>query len=342
MAANNVYLYSQGADLAIGTGSANGIHFVVNSGATDSMSVNSAGNWTINAPTSGNALTITQFTSVAGILINGGASSYAAIGTIDNQASGHGYYWLNGGYAAGTWSLYDTTASAHRLLVNATGNFSVLAPSTGAALTLPAGTTTVYPMLLTSGTNLTTATAGAVEYDGTVGYFTPTANCRGVLGSEQIQILNATYTLTSQTAAQKLFNATTNGTLTLPLGTFEFECSFALSSLNTGTSSVFGFAIGGTAVITQSWDSEAKSGTLATAAAPSQTFNTSANTALVAANTTGLGYAKITGIIRVTTAGTIIPQVSLNTAAAAVVAVGSYFKIRPIGSSTVTNVGNWS
>ena len=37
--ANNVYLYSQGTDLAIGTGSSNAIHFVVNSGATDAMTI---------------------------------------------------------------------------------------------------------------------------------------------------------------------------------------------------------------------------------------------------------------------------------------------------------------
>jgi hypothetical protein len=243
---------------------------------------------------------------------------------------------------SGTAGTTITYTQAMTLNNNGQLSFTIVSGLSGAVVTLPAGTATAEPLLFTSGTNLTTAVAGAVEYDGTVGYFTPTANCRGVLGSEQIQILNTTYTLTSQTAAQKLFNATTNGTLTLPLGTFEFECSFALSSLNTGTSSVFGFAIGGTAVTTQAWEANCKSGTLATAAATSQTFNTAANTALVAANTSGLGYAKITGIIRVTTAGTIIPQVSLNTAAAAVVAVGSYFKIRPIGSSAVTNVGNWS
>ena len=41
--ANNVYLYASNTDLAIGTSSANAIHFVVNGGATDAMTINSNG-----------------------------------------------------------------------------------------------------------------------------------------------------------------------------------------------------------------------------------------------------------------------------------------------------------
>jgi len=41
--ANNVYLYSQGTDLAIGTNSLNPIHFVVNDSATDAMTIQANG-----------------------------------------------------------------------------------------------------------------------------------------------------------------------------------------------------------------------------------------------------------------------------------------------------------
>jgi len=40
---NAVYLYSQDADLVLGTHSANAIHFVVNNGTTDAMNINSSG-----------------------------------------------------------------------------------------------------------------------------------------------------------------------------------------------------------------------------------------------------------------------------------------------------------
>jgi hypothetical protein len=42
-AANSVYLYADGADLAIGTTSANAIHFVVNNGTTDALKIDANG-----------------------------------------------------------------------------------------------------------------------------------------------------------------------------------------------------------------------------------------------------------------------------------------------------------
>jgi len=211
---------------------------------------------------------------------------------------------------------------------------------TGAALS--AGTASVAPFNLTSGTNLTTATAGAVEYDGTVFYATPTASQRGVIMAEQIILLQAAYTLTSQTAAQKLFNTPASGQVTLSVGTYEFECFYSLSSLSS-TSGAFGFALGGTATFTQFFQSLAiRNGTVSSPTAPNTTYNIAANTNISGNSTATTGYANISGIINVSVTGTIIPQVSLGIAAAAIVGIGSYFRIRPIGSTTVTSVGNWS
>jgi hypothetical protein len=70
--------------------------------------------------------------------------------------------------------------------------------------------------------------------------------------------------------------------------------------------------------------------------------NTAANTAIVTATTATVGWAKVWGKIRVNASGTLIPQVSLGVAAAAVVGADSYFRIWPAGASAVTNVGNWS
>jgi hypothetical protein len=211
---------------------------------------------------------------------------------------------------------------------------------TGAALS--AGTASVAPFNLTSGTNLTTATAGAVEYDGTVFYATPTASQRGVIMAEQIILLQSAYTLTSQTAAQKLFNTPANGQVTLSVGTYEFECFYSLTSLSS-TSGTFGFALGGTATFTQFYLTYAdKKAVLATVSGTQTTYNVAANTALTSASVNTNGFAQISGIINVSASGTIIPQVSLSVAAAAIVGIGSYFRIRPIGSTTVTSVGNWS
>lgn len=51
--------------------------------------------------------------------------------------------------------------------------------------------------------------------------------------------------------------------------------------------------------------------------------------------------ARITGTFRVTTAGTIIPSISLVTAAAAVVIAGSCFRIWRAGAENVNSVGAW-
>jgi hypothetical protein len=211
----------------------------------------------------------------------------------------------------------------------------------GGSLTAAVGTATLAPLKLQSGTNLTTAAAGAFEYDGAAPYFSVAASTRGVLATEQLMLLSSAYTLTSQTAAQKLFNGSTNGAVTLPAGTYQFECMFSLSSMS-ATSGSFGFALGGTATKTESWRATAVKAAPATANSDQETYNTAANTTLVAANTTTTGYATIRGIIRVTVAGTIIPQVSLGVAAAAVVGANSYFKISPLGGSAVVTVGNWS
>ena len=191
---------------------------------------------------------------------------------------------------------------------------------------------------------LGTSTAGTVEYDGVALYATPTSAQRGVVATEQLIYLQSAYTLTSQTAAQALFNVPANGQVTLTTGTYRFECLYSLSSMSASSGS-FGFALGGTATITQTWMATARKSTLTdtTVTNPSVTsYNTAANTSLTAANTVTTGFARINGTLIVTAAGTVIPQVSLGVASAAVVGVGSYFRISPLGTTTVTSVGNWS
>jgi hypothetical protein len=48
------------------------------------------------------------------------------------------------------------------------------------------------------------------------------------------------------------------------------------------------------------------------------------------------------GTVRVNASGTFIPQVTVSVGAAATVVLNSFFRIWPIGSNTVTNVGDWS
>lgn len=162
---------------------------------------------------------------------------------------------------------------------------------------------------------------------------------------ESIITLTSSYTLTSQTAAQKIFNSSTNGAFNVVANTtYYFDCQYSLSSLS-ATSGAIGFAFGGTATFgTRLWFTDAiKATTLTTAGTLQRTSNTtSANTAITSANTSTSASVHVYGKLIVTTSGTIIPQVSLGIAAAGVVTSGSTFRIWPVGSNTFTNTTDFN
>ena len=190
---------------------------------------------------------------------------------------------------------------------------------------------------------LGSATTGTFEFENPAFYMTGATSQRGAVLVDQYVLQQATYTLTSQTAAQKLFS-TANGAVTLVPGTYEFECQFSLSSMSSSSGS-FGFALGGAATKTEYWIASARKSAFtdtATTNALVVSYNTAANTGLVVANSVATGFARIHGVVIVTVGGTLIPQVSLGAAAAAVVGIGSFFKIRALGGAAATSSGNWS
>jgi hypothetical protein len=192
----------------------------------------------------------------------------------------------------------------------------------------------------------TTPSAGALEVDANgLAYYSHDNGARGVIDATQFISLTSTYTLTSQTAAQKAFNSTTNGAINVKAGTsYFFEGLISLTAMS-ATSGSFGFALGGTATLTSvSWTSNSvKATATATAATNQMTFNTLASNTTVATASTGtVGYMFVKGIVRINATGTLIPSISLTRAAAAVVGINSYFRIVPIGTDIITNVGNWN
>jgi hypothetical protein len=159
---------------------------------------------------------------------------------------------------------------------------------------------------------------------------------------------NATYTLTSSTAAQKLFNASTNGTLTLPIGTYRYEALLYLSSMSaTAGNAAFGVLGAGTATIAsslaQATGQDASANAVGANIGGSYWTTATSGASLVTA-TTGVALGtSVRGTFRISAAGTIIPSVTLLTAAAAVVNIDSYFMCRRISTSaTATTYGPWS
>lgn len=170
-----------------------------------------------------------------------------------------------------------------------------------------------------------------------------------VIGGAYV-VLQSDYTLTSTTASQKLFNATTNGALQLTSGIYHFDAFISITGMS-GTTGNGAFSIigAGSANIATARTVMHAVGidatTTGTPAAQGGAFVQAANAFTTNTVTAGTGTAmgvRISGVIDVTVAGTIIPSIALQTASAAVVKAGSFFRIQRIGNTATATLGNWS
>jgi hypothetical protein len=166
-------------------------------------------------------------------------------------------------------------------------------------------------------------------------------------GPEYWMMLSANYTMTSTTATQKLFNATTNGALTLGVGVYEYRSMLYLTSMSaTSGNLTFNILGAGTATIgsnSLSYNTSQDGGTTAPVSQSGSPFVSTGVTPAATITPAGNFSGVFRGMIRITAAGTVIPSVSLQNAAAAVVQVGSHiiFKRRSSLSSD-TFYGAWT
>jgi hypothetical protein len=151
-----------------------------------------------------------------------------------------------------------------------------------------------------------------------------------------------TNTLSSTTAAQKLFNWSPNGALRLGIGEYLFRSQLYIDSMS-ATSGNGQLLLGGTAAIDISmshvWGvdqtSIASVATLSGSAALGMTGEANAVTPSVGTRM----LVTWQGHFAVETPGTIIPQIALTTAAAAVVANRSWFLVERVAESRF--YGDW-
>lgn len=247
-----------------------------------------------------------------------------------------------------TGNLVIQTASSNAIVIDNLQKVGIgITPAGLDLLELGAGNATIAPLGLNSGTLLTTADAGSVEYDGKAFYMDAEASQRGVVNAEQFITLTSNYTTGTGTTQvlKQLFNSPASGTLTVAGSTtYFFECMFNLTSMSS-TSGTFSFGLAGSATYSSVLYTALANKTATTVqTAQNITLGTVATVTILigTANTTTTGYAMIKGKVVIGTGGTIIPSFALSTAAAAVVNTGSYFRIVPVGSNTVQSVGNWA
>lgn len=194
-----------------------------------------------------------------------------------------------------------------------------------------------------------TATAGQVEYNGTIQTFTPLGTQRGVVPAEQFFSLNSGLAGANATGAQSIFGVG----VTLSASTvYEFEMVVALSKLAGTTAHTIALSFGGTSTVNNiGYYVVGKFDSNFIVISPSDNqlsfIQTIASTAITSsAGVASLAYvATIKGTVSINAGGTFIPQYTLSAApgGAYTTQAGSYIKIKPIGvSGANVSVGTWA
>ena len=290
-----------------------------------------------------------------------GAASFVTV-TVDKK----GRLTAAGVFAVSTTNipegtnLYYTNARA-RAAISAVSPLSYNSTTGAMSLPYPGGTTqflradgtwatptaTVTINALTAATYLDGTELLLVEQGGTNKQATVTQALGGAYAMTQ-----TAYSLSSTTAAQKIFNGSTNGAVTLATGTYAFEMMLYVSGMSatSGNATIdikgAGTAVfGGSRTILQVVGIDAASPGTGAAIQGSMLSGTGLGTAAapVAATTGTIMAISVRGYVDIATSGTLIPSIALTTAVAtAQVMPGSVIRIERIGPTATATMGNWS
>ena len=236
----------------------------------------------------------------------------------------------------GTATTKACTATQIKTFVN-TAN--VFAAGSASASTWPK---------LTSGTVMTTAEAGALEYDGKVFYATPDAGDRAVWMTALFRAINAGATGSDSATAQGWFP--TSGAVDVAGSTcYYFEGALNVSRAAGGTSHTTGVSMnGGTCTFNQiGYWIQAKEGDAATISDGDQRYigvATDTNFKAASTSTTENFCLQVWGIAWINAAGTFKPMFKYSAApgGAPTINLGTYFRMVPIGSTGGITVGTWT
>lgn len=198
---------------------------------------------------------------------------------------------------------------------------------------------------LTAGTLLTTPQNGAIEMDGDCLYVTTDAGNRGYVPVRHFIRCNVARTLPNDTNLNAIFNDPANGRLTLETGTYLFEIMCGITAMSaTSGNALLDIRGAGTATINDwLYACMGKDGTLISVNAVLGTMPVTSATpaSMFTGGTVAEMWFYARGTFTVTVAGTLIPSIDQVTAAAASVAIGSFFACERIGSTSVVSVGQW-
>jgi hypothetical protein len=221
-------------------------------------------------------------------------------------------------------------------------------------LDLAAGTTIAAPLDFDPGTNLTTPAAGALEYDGNIFYATPNTSLGRATISTPVFTSGVGTAGVAATTNYALFPAA-NDTITLPIGTYQVELNVRLLMATSTVSAPFGFNIkgAGSAQGSLTWNGTASitdgggANEFQIAATAFTTTGTGTMNLSAASAVAGRVYlVRGTGILKITTAGSINPSyrwAAAMTSGVVTLYAQNHMIITPLTSiGTSTFSGAWS
>ncbi|NDD53695.1 hypothetical protein EBZ39_07425 [bacterium] len=250
-----------------------------------------------------------------------------------------------------TGNLIFASTGVETARIDTSGRFGIgVTPSGSGLLELKAGTTSVAPVKLNSGTNLTSAAAGIVEYDGKVFYATPQGTQRGVVPGMQFYRLDSSVAGANVNTAQNIFGV---GVTLSGSTVYAFQSIYALSKTTGTTSHSIQSGFGGNATLNniayviQQYqnNSSLTSALVASSYQYIQTASATSDNIGARTNASQYSFFVVSGTVSINAGGTFIPQYTLTSApgGAYTTAAGSYFLIYPIGSSGANiSVGTWT
>jgi hypothetical protein len=228
-----------GSSLTFGTGTLSLAGNVTHAGSF-TQSFTATGNTSLTLPTSGTLATLAGSEALTNKTINGlTVTSSTGTLTVANSKTATINNTLTLAGTDSTTMTFPSTSSTVMTLAQ---------PGTlTGSLTLRAGTASVgtAPLYLTSGTNLTSAAAGAVEFDGTNLFFTPSSTRKTIAFTDSTMSGNTTGSAATLTTSRALWGQNFNG-------------SAAVTGALTGATSITGTS--GTNFIAQAADYASTSG----------------------------------------------------------------------------------
>ena len=253
-------------------------------------------------------------------------------------------------------SLISTTGNVSGGNVVSTGIVSAIGNVSGGNITgfvrPSSGSASQAPIQLTAGTSTSVAAAGAFEYDGVVFYQTPITSQRGLVPGGYFVALVNNYAGNDSAAAQKIFNQPSAGAIAINSNTtYLMEALIIVApaiNINAVAMQLL-FALGGGAALNSIRyvvDSSVGTASSVNATTSRQVNVVTATTVTSAAPGGGSTnfVLKLSGLVRVSTGGTFTPQMAFTgtPGSAPVVQGGSYFRMTPLGTASVTTVGPWT